>query len=687
MHRTNRPAASSFLAVRVAGTLAPAPRPLAVSLGVIAALCCLRPQPARADEGDLGQVTVSAERLEEELPQELAKYGTKVDTITAEQIKAGGFLDVAQALEALAPGLFISPKNGPFDYVDVSFQGSRTGDILWLVDGIRINNRLYNGTTPLDTLPASMVERIEVIEGGQALFYGTQAVAGAVNIVTKAFTDSPDGAIAANVDTNNGRHLDAYARDAAGASQFVVYGSADKSSGYQPFRSQDYQPSSTDHNRAYEVLTLGGKYAYNFSDAVRLSVDEQHTDGRLDYANPFGTNTAYNDRLEDLLTAKLDATLSSSVQLLVKAYYHGWHSHYTEFDNTNPPSGQLIVVENNGPWGFRDYGANVLAKLRLGTDFDYFVGYDVQNYGGSDAVLVITQHTESTQAVFAQVRTTPALFSSLHLAAGVRYSDPSVGQSATVWNVSGSYDINDALFVRGQVGTAFRLPTAEELFANDPNDERGDPNIKPEESTNANLSIGGAVATGPVRTKWELIGFYRDVRDLIDYAGFDATTNQSLFGNVPGTVRVRGGELSLELAVAPAVTGTASFTYSHAIDPGTGQQISRVPVNVAKAGIEVHPPSQPWRAGLTLSHFGTTYRTGLWDGTETYGNATILDLSARYDVDSQGRQHVDLALQNLLNHTYATGLGDGVRDSDGSSYTYWDLGLPRTLHIGYTYGF
>uniref|UniRef100_UPI0013D8E04E TonB-dependent receptor plug domain-containing protein n=2 Tax=Pseudomonadota TaxID=1224 RepID=UPI0013D8E04E len=70
-----------------------------------------------------------------------------------------------------APGLSITPKNGPFDYVDISLQGSRTGDVLWLVDGVRINNRLYAGTPPLDTLPSAMVDRIEVLEGGQALFY------------------------------------------------------------------------------------------------------------------------------------------------------------------------------------------------------------------------------------------------------------------------------------------------------------------------------------------------------------------------------------------------------------------------------------------------------------------------------------------------------------------------------------
>ena len=198
--------------------------------------------PARAEDA-LDLVTVTANRLEEELPQELAKSGTRVDVISAAQIKNEGSVDVAAALQMLAPGLYINPKNGPFDYVRASFQGSRTGDILWLVDGIRVNNRLYNGTTPLDTLPASIVDRIEVIEGGQALFYGTQAVAGAVNIVTKQFSDQPDGSLSVAADTIHDRHFDGYVRDAIGNNQFVIYGSDDKSSGFQPFRSSDYQPS------------------------------------------------------------------------------------------------------------------------------------------------------------------------------------------------------------------------------------------------------------------------------------------------------------------------------------------------------------------------------------------------------------------------------------------------------------
>ena len=642
---------------------------------------------AVAAETDLEQVTVTANRLEEEIPQELAKYGTRVDVITAEQIKSGGFVDVAQALETLAPGVFIAPKNGPFDYVHASFQGSTTGDILWLVDGVRVNNRLYNTTTPLDTLPASMVERIEIIEGGQALFYGTSAVAGAINIVTKAFSDTPDGAVTVAADTIHDRHFDGYARDTIGGNQFVVYGSADKSTGFQPFRTQDYQPSTTDRRRAYEVLTVGVKYAYNFSEQIRLSIDGQHTDGRLDFALPELVNTAYNDRNEDLVTAKLDLTLNDAVQFFVKGYFHNWRSHYTEFDNTVPPSDSLSIVENDGPWGFHDYGANFLAKLRFGQAFEYFVGYDVQNYGGSDAVLVITDHTERTQALFAQIRTTSELFSNLKLAAGARYSDPSVGESDTVWNLSGLYDINPNLFVKGQVGTAFRLPTAEELFANDPEDERGNPNLKPETSTNANLSVGARFDLGTAHNKVELIGFYRNVKNLIDFTSFDDNTGQAVFGNVQGTVGVRGAELAIESALRDSLSGTFNYTYNHSIDPGTQVQVANVPMSLVKFGLDYHPADQPWGGTLSTNHFGRTYATGLWDGTEAYGNDTIVNIAGRVFLDSGRRNRIDVSVQNLFDRTYATSLGRATRDADGSNYTYWNLGVPRNARVAYTHNF
>jgi vitamin B12 transporter len=628
------------------------------------------------------QVVVTG-RLEEDLPLDLQQYGTRVDVVSATQIRNGGYVDVAQSLQSLTPGLYISPKNGPFDYVDVSLQGSRTQDVLWLVDGVRINNRLYGGTTPLDTLPASMVDRIVVLEGPQALFYGTQGVAGAINVITKDFSNGPDGALALGGDTQQGRHVDGYFRDTLSGSHFVLYGSSDQSPGYQPFRDQDYQPSATDRNRSYSLRTVGAKYAFDPTSALRLSATLQHTEGSLDYSLPELIASAYNDRDEDIASAKVDYVPSQQVSLFAKAYLHWWRSHYTEFDNDPANPGTLVTIDDHDFWGFKDYGGNAGVKLALNRGFEYYLGGDYQSYSGSDAVLVISQKSEHVHAFFGEVATTPDLMAGARLAAGVRFNDPSVGASATVWNVSGRLDLPHGLFLRALIGTAFRLPTAEELFANDPNDERGNPGLKPESSRNMNASLGGTVGGGAL--KWEVIGFLRNVDNLISFDGFDPVTNQSLAVNVPGEVRVRGAELVLEGTINEAFSAAGSYTYSRARQDDN-LQIARVPEQYGKASLDFHPRSSRFGATVSVNYVGTVFQS-VWDGRESFGNYALVDLSGRVYLDAGRHQVVTARLQNAFDRTYATSLGTAQRDSDGSDYTYWNLGMPRTLELRYTVQF
>ena len=353
--------------------------------------------PEPADGDSLARVTVTARKLEEQLPEILEQQGVRVDTLSADAIGNGGYVDIAQALESLAPGLNISPKNGPFDYVNVSLQGSRTDDVLWLIDGVRIDNRLYAGTTPLDTLPSSIVERIEILEGGQALFYGTEAAAGAINIVTKAFTDTPDGALSVGGDTNDSGHFDGFFRDAAGRSHFVFYADADVSAGFDLFATRTCSRVAPTETVVTTCTRPGAKYAYDFSDRLRFSALYQHTTAKLDFSLPFLVAEAFNQRDENILSTKLDYSASDNLQFFAKGYYHWWNSHYTEFDNTLGSPGVLTAVEDDGFWGFSDRGLNVMAKFRLGNSFDYSLGYDFQNYEGRDADLVITQKIRERQ--------------------------------------------------------------------------------------------------------------------------------------------------------------------------------------------------------------------------------------------------------------------------------------------------
>ena len=651
-------------------------------------------QPSAAPAGEAGAVApvvVTGRSLEDTLPETLSRTGVKVDVITDPAIRAGGYLDVAQALQALTPGLYVQPKNGPFDYVDVSLLGSRTSDVLFLIDGVRINNRLYAGTTPLDTVPAGVVERIEVLQGGQSLFYGTQAVAGAVNIVTRPFSSTRDGRVTFSGDTNSAVHGDGVFRDTIGKVPFVLYGSADHSDGFRAFRDQDYQPSATDRDRGYDVVTLGGKAGYDVSEALRLSASYQRTWADVENALPFRVARNVNSRVEDIATLRIDYDMTDRLAFYIKGYYHNWRTTYdTDYNDLARP-GRILTIYKDTPWEYDDAGVNALGKYTVTKGVEAWFGYDFQTYGGQDAVLRIVPNHEDVHAVFGQLRLTPDLLPGLTLAAGFRHNEPSVGRSETIWNVSGQWNITDQLFIRGEGGTNFRLPTAEELFADDPFYERGNPNLLPETSKSLNLSVGAnlRVAGRPLRV--ELTGFYRDVKNLIDLADYDPVTEQEIYGNLPGVVKVRGGQVQVDAQLTDAISGVASYTYTSSKQDG-GAQLARVPRDLFKASFDWHPAGAPFGATLTLNHTGET-RVQVAGTTLEYGDYTVVDLSGRWYLDRRRRQTLNLALQNLFDQEYgrpSRGCRDVATDgpfSCSSPYFYVNRGLPLTARFSYSVAF
>jgi len=643
-------------------------------------------------------VAVSAPRLEEELPQQLQQTGVRVQTITSAQIENGGYDDVGQALQALVPGLFLTPKAGAFDYVTASLQGSRTNEILWLVDGVRISNRLYNGTTPLDTIPAHMIERVEIIEGGQGLFYGTQAVAGAINVVTKAFADTSNGRLDTGVDTNTGRHVNVFARDTLARNKFVLYGSTDTAEGYRSFAADQYQPSNSDRLRGYDVLTFGGKYAYDFSSALRFSAMYQRSDVTLDNLRPGrsgasqvgGVAAAYNSRAEHIGSAKLDYTARRDVELFFKGYYHQWDSHWNEIQNEISSPGTRLVISDGEFWGFKDYGANVLARLTPTRNFEYFAGYDFQNYRGRDDVLLIEPNTETVNALFGQVRTTRALLPKAVLGFGARFNAPTHGQNATVWTATGEYDFSDQVFARGNVGTAFRYPDAYELFASDPTCCFGNPNLEPERSTNFNGSVGRRGKLGTTNLQIEAIGFYRRVTNLIVDVD-DGSGETTVTANRPDVVKVQGLALVGGVTLSRSITASLNYTYSHSQKTnelaGGYSALTGIPSHQIQGSLDLHPTDVPVGATVSVNNVGSMTDSVSGFGLVPSGKYTVVDLAGRVFIDSKRRHRINVRLENLFDETYTTIHSRSYTDATATPYLVDNLGVPRTFHISYSFGF
>jgi outer membrane cobalamin receptor len=684
---------------------------LAISTSALA-LCLAAPAafaqagPAEAEATD--RVIIIGQTIEETLPQELEKYGSELEVVDSETIRNNVYIDAQQALQMQVPGLFVAPRGGPFSYMDISLQGSRTQDMLLLVDGVRINNRLY-ATTMSDTLPASMVERIEVLKGGQGLFYGTQSAAGVVNMVTRGYTDDFNGMVTVGGDTNDSLHYVGYVRGKLGPGNYVVFASQDKTDGFETY--DTFAPSSTDRDRSADLLNFGAKYRFELGDRIAIDARYQHTDARLDNTNPRLVAYSKNERDEDIASIGIDIEAADWAQVLVKGYWHDWDSTYTTIRNrlanggAGPGIQEQVVVDDETYWGFEDKGINALAKLTPGGPFEYLVGYDYQTYSGKDDVLLIAPQEEEVHAVFGQLRSTDDLMENLSLALGGRYTETG-GASSTVWNASARYDFSDALYAQGNIGTSFLLPTAENLYAIE-TFEIGNPNLEPEESMNLNIGLGGQFAAGAT-FGWQATYFARDIDNLIGFVDCDPTIpaqdcaalfpqftdptffeGNGFFENVAGTVEVRGFELTGTADFDNGFTAVASYTDSETTDPN-GAQRPRVPRSLAKASGAYD--GDFWGASVSALWTGELKSASLPGGVGVvdYGDYMVVDIAAHIFVDADQKHKLTARLENAFDENYRTSVGRSAPSAGFDTtpaFVFGFRGVPQTLHVSYSYAF
>ncbi|HEX6994391.1 MAG TPA: TonB-dependent receptor [Gammaproteobacteria bacterium] len=653
--------------------------PLAAAVGAAVSAPALA---QRVDE----EVVVTGRRLEETIPQELERFGNRLETVDRGAIDLGGFNDLSQTLQMQVPAFYVAPKNGPFDYMNCSLQGSRCEDVLFLVDGVRIANRLYNTTTPLDTIPAHTIDRVEVLYGGQGIFYGTQSVAGVVNIVTSEFTGEPGGHVDIGFDEHDGTHVSADYRTGFDGHNFVLFASRDESDGFQPFADEDFEPSATMRKRGYEVSSFGLKYGYDFSPGSRLSVLVQRTENDVDNALPYAVAERDNRRVEDLVTMKWDYALGDDVDLYVKAYYHDWDTRWDDVRNDLGPNGELTgtrtMLFDDAFWGFEDYGVTALASIRASDLIEYSVGYDFQRFWGNDEVWLIQDKTETAHAVYGQVRTSDAALPRSDVAFGVRYNTTSGNADGAVWNLSARHNLTDRLYLRGQVGTSFRLPDAEELYLRDCC-EVGNPNLESEESRNLEIGLGGGSVGGAFG--WQLVYFTREVDNLIGIDFDDPAFPDGIYTNFDQTAEFDGFELILNGRLSDTLSATLSYTTNDAELDGSGEQIQDIPETLAKLGLTYRSAAAPFELGLSVVNVGDVFDEVSRIGRIEHGGYTVVDLSAAYYLDAERRHRIGARIENAFDEEYATSLGRGTRDLDGSAYLYRNLGAPRTLNVSYSF--
>ena len=644
----------------------------------------------KEDVQKLEEIVVEAKRVEESIAAEsisapkLEEVGHPVEIITGEEMKEAGFVDLAKALEAMVPGLFSSTRSGRGGYNSVSLHG--TDDILWLLDGVRINNRLY-GEGWSYTLSVHMIDRIEILKGGESLFYGTSARAGVINIITKEITEETSGEFGTSYGEEEYREVYGHVTETLDGHGLMAFGSHEAYDGYHVCDDQAYSDALNpggNERIGFDRTTVGGKYRKEFDLSGKgvLNAQLQKEQGYFDYPYPhYRTKSTFNDWEEDFGIVKWDHDISDNFSYHIKTHFHRWWAEVTFTDIDGSYSS--FLANNEAPWGYEDYGVNLMTSTRWGRGHEIVTGIDYHNYWGKDEFVYVpsTEH-EQSYGLFASYRPYLPFSPNTRLAMGTRYTKTGEAADSTIWDVSMKTPIVGQTYFRGMVGTSFTLPTVLQLYGDNPVwDTYGNPDLDPEESLNAEVGVGG---------NWRYFHcdagyFFHEIEDMIESVTLDS--GDSTYENVEGKTKIDGVEVSAGIGPFSGFSFDVSATWADAEDKDTGEQLERIPEFYGTANVGYRHTTGRFGADLMTRYTGDIYERGLGDYDDVnYGDYFIADASVFVTFGREKRHKLTLRVENIFDKEYATRY-NRAKNTEEDYFLYHQYGLPRNVVVGYAYTF
>ncbi len=138
------------------------------------------PPPPTEEQVTIDPIVISAHLVEE--PR--SRIAQTVDVITAEEIAESGAISLADVLRQ-ALGTDVVSLSTPGDDTDIRLRGADRDETLVLLDGLALNNLIDSRVLITAAIPVELIERIEILRGAASVAYGSSAVGGVINIITK----------------------------------------------------------------------------------------------------------------------------------------------------------------------------------------------------------------------------------------------------------------------------------------------------------------------------------------------------------------------------------------------------------------------------------------------------------------------------------------------------------------------
>ncbi|WP_244395865.1 TonB-dependent receptor plug domain-containing protein [Beijerinckia indica] len=583
---------------------------------------------------------VTADRVEEPI----SRTASSITIIPSEEIEKRGTFGLPNVLRGV-PGLDLYETGGPGTATSVFLRGSAPGQTLVLIDGMRIGDpSSIDGSVDLGGLVATDLDQIEVLRGPQSALYGSAAMGGVINIVTRKGSGAPR----ASVLMEGGRYGTAHTRAAlSGGTDRLsyafsidgLYTSAFPRYGYRITRPLTIgdgvtplppAPSSDPTRKG----GFHGRLAYNFTNDISIEGGVIGYDSSIRFDNPYAYNTAdifnpYNHQhatfLQGYLLGKADLFdhfLHNRLSLFGNITDHSvWQAQscydtaYNAFDCRMGFRGARRGGEYQG-----DAVLGSLGLFTFGVRLEKEVADTSQDPAPPGAFDPI-HASQTTYSGFAQHQLT--LFDRFDITYGGRMDAIDKGPTFTTWRATGAYRIEETgTKLRASAGTGARIGSLYQRFS-----QYGNPALAPEYSIGYDAGIEQTLFGGHV--SFSANYFENRFRNLIDFgmsASCFAIQVSGCYNNI-GRAETKGVEFASEAVLIPDEWRLrASYTHLVATNLDTQQRVPRRPRDKGMLSIiySAIPDFEFEARGLFVS--------ATPDYDYTYGHAVMLPAYARIDL-------------------------------------------------------
>lgn len=437
-------------------------------------------------------IEITASRIADTVDSSLAD----VSVITRAQIDASAAPDLI-ALLRLQAGVDVTRSGGAGTQTAVFLRGTNSNHVLVLIDGVRVASS-NTGAFAFENLPLDAVQRVEIVRGPRASYWGSDAIGGVIQIFTRRLV---------------GAHISARYGSYRSADGSVGYGGQSATGGFSLMLGARHVGGFSTSNPA------AGEYIYNpddngFQNHNFVVNGDYKFDSQTLSASAFrssGTVSFDNGDPGVGFSRTLDQAIGTSLQGSIRANWQQRFSLGSSRENLDTPAffSAYTSTRQQASWT-NDFNVSAGQHWIAGIDYVHERGVSIDNSGFG--------------APYAQSRNDSGVFTgwnmrgaALHGEFSARYDNNSAFGSAISGSAAVGWTVDDDLRVTASYGTAFRAPNLNELYSPGyAGFYAGNPDLDAEHSRSAAV---GMVWNSSANHELGLHAFSTRIRDLIDFSG------------------------------------------------------------------------------------------------------------------------------------------------------------------------